>query len=451
MAAGATVPALAAEPPPDAYIDGSLGFWLRPPADWQLLRERRAEPGGLLVLRMVKRAGPARVHEITLHQRITPRSMGLDEALSELTAALRAESRGLRIAEQAELRRADRPAAFLSAEHESPEGPMILLTAMVRARPSMFYVLTYAGPAASRAEIEPQFRAAAESFQVLEDERSDRLVRQALLAGTDWLNALRPETLSALDEEESYLAVSVDDRPAGYVRVSIEPTTWGGRDGLAVLEYGWTFAPDAPARCVRSEMFVSFDLQSERWQVTTTTLLPAEGDSPASADVVLEEGAREKDRLLTSQQFGPGAPPEANPPLKVPPTYVSRALVRVLPRVIDHLERPRVLAFNEFDPVRRGLILRSVEILGAADPPVPVRGGKCFALRDREGLFGRPNDVFVDHTGRVRAVVSGSLKMKPADRTDLEKRYAQRVAEAERTVQELLGEYVRAQERFSRP
>ncbi|HVP12650.1 MAG TPA: hypothetical protein VMV94_15850, partial [Phycisphaerae bacterium] len=199
----------------------------------------------------------------------------------------------------------------------------------------------------------------------------------------------------------------------------------------------------------QSIMFVSNDLQQERWKTSVTTLLPVEADKPERLDNAWEEGLRNRDVLLTNQTYRLDEPAKENPSLRPPKTYIPRPIVRLLPRLVSDLSKPRRFAFTAFDHQKAGFVLRIVELKGACDPPEGVAARQVFQINEREG-FAEPSSLYVDESGQLLMMKAGNLTMMPAKREDVEKLFSSRVATAEQSMDRLEKQYQDSQQRFMR-
>jgi hypothetical protein len=219
---------------------------------------------------------------------------------------------------------------------------------------------------------------------------------------------------------------------------------------VRIAERGWTFEPEGRARSVDSVAFLGNDFSDERWRTRVTTLVPAAAGLAAFLEAGIEEGLRSKDVLVSSQSYSYGRPLVENPALRLPRTYLSRAILRLLPRMVKDLGAPRRMAFTMFDHTRADLVMRIVEIKGAADLPTGAAGTNAFRIDEREGLAAEPSSLYVDATGRLLHAQSGKTTMTPASKEEMERIFGRRVAEADRQISQLEQAYAKDEERFRR-
>lgn len=445
----AALPAFPETLAPDAYTDGTLGFSLRLPRDWRVDRRRRPDPAGVILLQLYREFGPSQVHDITVRVSQTPQPRPLDQVLDELLAKVNDDLKNVKIVSRTPREVSKRSAADVSATYTLDGEERFMALRLIQAWPQQYYVILFNGPRAAALDIEPLFRQVADSFRVIEDPATNHVIRQALADGRAWFTEITRKSLADMADAQWCLMIHADGAPIGFVESLTMDFEYGGRRGLGLTERGWTFPPDGAARKLHNEMWLRYDGRAERWQAATRFIVAARGDRPASIDIVVEEGARENDQLVTSQIVGYGQPSESNPVIPAPPGYIPRLVVRMFPRLVGDLVTPRVLAFNEYDFERRGLILRTFDMKGQVETPGGDGKDPIFRIREREGFATDLADVYVDRLGRIVSVSSGKLTFKPARPEAAYRLFATRIEQAEKTLRELEADYSRVQDRFS--
>lgn len=443
-------PAQSAAELADPYVDGSYGISIQPPKGWNLVRQQVPEAKGVTLLRMVDRVAANRVQEMILKRTSTTKSLPIAEMLDRVGNALELEFSEVKIVSQQAQEIAGKPGAVLAATFLSEGLKQLRLEGLIEIRPQQYLVLLYTGPVELRDRSEPLFHAVLGSIKLLGDEMSEADLAAASEAAVKWMSRLAPGDIEKAATPEQYLEVRVDGELIGVVYIQQVATTWKGYRGVRIRERGWTFERDGRTRRLQSTIFVSGDLQHERWKTSVTTLLPAEGDQPQKLDNSWEEGLRDGEALLTNQTYRINEPAQENPALQLPKTYIPRALVRLLPRLTGDLSKPGKLAFTAFDHQKAGLVLRVVELKGQCDPPEGAARGKAFCIEDREG-FAEPSTLYVDESGKLLMMKAGKLVMQPGARAELEKRFADRIDQADDTMARLEKQYQAAEQRFMRP
>ncbi len=444
------------------YIDGTFGFSIRPPADWMMLRERKANAVGVTVLRLHLQIAQGILAEISVRICQTNKAVTVESTLDELAAGIKKDMPNPVIAEKAVRTLGGKPSGYLAASFVLGGQPTTLLETIIQARRSEYYLIQFSGPTSVAPQLEPIYHAVVGSFRMLEDDSTNELIRDALLAANDWMNGLSTARLESIKRVETWMGVHRAGKLIGYMQIVSDvtdmPTIVSAGDparsrkisGVGVFEQGWTFEPDGSAQRVVNEMFLTPDRALERWKQTTLIWSPASGKTSADVNVAVEEGALESGKLFTSQRFGAAAASIPNDPEKAPKTYVPRALVRLLPQLIGDLGKRRLLAFHEYDHEAKGLALRTVEFRDPVKVKVgPAAGKTYFVLREREGLSGPPTDIYVNESGRIVKIVTGLTMLKVMRREDLEREFLPRVEAAEKGVGEVEREYNQYRDRFT--
>jgi hypothetical protein len=457
---GQSKPAAVAQPPSavadegggllaDAYVDGTCGFSIRPPKGWQLIRQRLAEEKGLTLLQMVGRVGPNQTEQIALKQTSTTRKMPMGDMLKQLHHELALVRNKLEVLSLQEQEIGGRPGGLLTASYEEAGLQWFMQEAVIEQRPQQYYVLLYTGPLAERRTSEPLFQMVLSSLRLLADQLSDTELAEALAAGAEQLAGLDKDRLHAAISDDLLLRLEIDGKVAGFVRVQQAAGEVKRRPGVQVQERGWMFPPEGGARRLQSNMFIADGLREEEWTTSVSTCFPAKGDLPAYLDASLEEGVRNGEILIASQEYRLGEGVTEKPAIKTPKGYVSRALLRMWPGWLGDLAKPRRLAFTEYDHERAGFVVRLFDVKGVADAPSGVAAkGKLYKVEQREGVAGQMSEWYVDEKGRIVCVKAGNVTMIPAEEKEMEKLFAGRIAEAEREMARLEQEYERAEQRF---
>ncbi len=432
------------------YVDGTYGVSLRPPKDWQLDRKRVSTEGKISILRTFEAgaAGPVRIVELSLLMDDTTRS--IERRLARKVRAIEFDRSDAEILSQQVQTIAGKPGAILSASMFDAGSKRLRMLAMVEVRPRQYFELSYDGPVEQKAEAEKLFYLVLGSLQLLVDPVEESEMAAALERGKDWLEELSAERIRQSLNSIRFLEIRVDDEPVGIVRIEESEHIWKKRPGIRIRERTWTFGKNGAATRAQATLFVGEDMQSERWKESVTTLIPADGGRPETIENAWEEGLREGDVLLTNQTYQLGVPPKENPPIRTPATYLPRCLARLLPRLLGDLDKPRKMAFTAFDHERTGLIVRTLDLKGKAMPPTGVARGETFKIEEREGVMAVPSVVYVDEAGRVLYIESGNMKIVPAEKDELERRFGDRIRQAETKMAELERAYYENERRFGR-
>jgi hypothetical protein len=412
----------------EPYIDGTYGYSIQPPPGWQIIPTSVPDRSDLVLLRLVQSQPGGGFREISIRQTTLPERKVMSELVKQLAGELELRFSNLRIFSQQVQPMAGRPAGCITAGYWRENREHLRIEALIDAGRGQFMRLIWTGPLDQRAESEALFARVAASFQLLRDHVTEDQLRQALEAGTTWLASLRGEAIRAAIVPEEFLRIDRDGTIIGFISIVQSAGQWEQREGLRIRERGWTFEPDGQLTRVQHSMFLSDDLKHERWKSSVTTYVPQRGEQPKTLLVALEEGLRADRYLLSNQCYDIFAPATENPPLTLPPTYLPRALVRLLPRLVGDVSKANRLGFTYFDHRRADLVLRVLEPRGEATRPPPeladrAATGRVFQIDEREGLASNPAELFVDEKGRTLLARVGKTTLTPTTAKAMEAQF----------------------------
>ncbi|GMU33376.1 MAG: hypothetical protein AMXMBFR20_12480 [Planctomycetia bacterium] len=442
-------PPVAGGPLADPIVDGSYGFSIQPPSDWRIVRQRVPERRGVTLVRMIHPISAGQAEEIVVKQTTTTQSVAMDEMLKQVAHNLELEFSGLEVQSQQLQPIADKPGAILAATFFRDGVRKLRLQAIIRHKPQSYYVILYDGPASSKQTSEPLFNLVVNSFRIIGGDLEDQQLTTALEEGESFLGSIKPDQLRRAIVPEEALQFEYKGKVIGFVLLRQSEDVRDGKPGVAMKERGWTFEADGNARRLQTNMFLSFDLSSESWKTSVTTLVPEQRDRPTYLEVTLEEGLRAGDILLSNQSYSLNQPATENPPTKLPATYISRILARMLPRLVSEISSQKILAFVTFDHSRAGLIAKVVDFKGKSELPTGAARGPVFRVEDRERLAANPSAIFLNEKRQAVLIEAGDLKMTPTTAAAMEKQFGSRIVEAEARMAELEASYNKDAERFN--
>ncbi len=442
-------PVVLAEP----HFDGSYGFSIRPPANWSVQRRREVSNLATTLLRM-EEPSPSEPRAFVVEHMVTARAMSTDERFRLAVATFTVELPEHRI-DAKEARAIDgRPGGLLEVSFRLGKYERHRMHAFVEIAPRNYLILRYEGDAESRRQIAPVFHAVLGSIKLLAGPLTDDDLKSALETGASWIESLDKEELRKAITPEQYFVFEAEGRPIGFVEIYQRERALKMRErrieGVEIFEQSWTFTDDGAVRRNQNKMYLSHDLQLEKWQTSATTWLKPEGDRLEQFENAYEEGLRDNDVLISSQTPSFSFPLQQNPPMRLPRTYISRVLVRLLPRLIGTLDKPRNVAFVTFDHERSGLIIRVIELKGKSAGDRAAGEGDVYRLDDREGVAAEPMTVYVDGKGSLRQVKTRAYTMRIATLEELKRLFEARVLEAEEAMIRMEQAYSESQSRFIR-
>ena len=434
----------------DAYVDGTTGFSLTPPKDWQVARERTVEGRGLTVLRMIGSAGPNQWQQILVRQAAISTRQPVDQTLRQVADALELEFSNVAVQSQQTQQIAGVAGGLISATYMREGGRKLRIEAFVETGPRSMLWLVYDGPADRAAGGETVFNELLGSLVLRKPSLSEDELATALEAGKEWLSSRGAKDIERMRNIDETLRIEVDGKPVGFLTLEAVRSEHEGKAGNELRERGWTFDPRGSVQRVQRNLFISDDMHRERWQTSTTVLVPPSGDRPAYLEVAMEEALRSDDLLLSNQSYQLNQPAISNPALKLPKTYMPRAIVRLLPMLAGDVDKPRRMAFTVFDHRIADLLVKIVEFKG----PAKLSGKaneSLFRINEQEGAAGEPLSVYVNKDGIVQFARSGRVKMSAWKRKDAEKQFGDRVAKAQAQMDAMERAYQETEQRFGRP
>lgn len=429
-----------------AHVDPSFGYSIRPPKGWAVSTQHSGFGSmGETLITMTSPAAEAVPPEIVVRYHTKWRDMQADQFMDEWWKRLledyrkdmRQQSGGKlsepKVSERNTDRIAGRPGAQMSIRFTQGAAPITRRVAVVRARPRGYFVIGYSGGARFDKVGIAAFNAVLGSFRLLEDESSDREIRGAIQQAEKWRKSLSAIRLRDKLQPVTHYRVSQGMREVGWLMVTEQPFTDLGVEGVRVVEQGWTFEGDGERQQTIQNIFLSNDLQSESWQHSVVALLPAKPGEPTQLGYAYEEGARERDVLITAQLYAFGQTMVNNPHIKLPEGYCSKLLLRWFARLVD-LSKPATYAFSTFDHQRGALVLRLIEVRGRG-----LGGG--VTVIEREGLSGPATEMSYDASGRLLSMSGGGVRLERADAASSMGRWSKQTQQAGADLQVLQTAY----------
>lgn len=433
QAAGLLATVRLADPP---YVDASFGFSLQPFSDADILRQKRPTDDGDIELvqffhyrlNWAMTVSLARTEGIT-----TP-----DARLARLEEKLLAQHKDARIARRDTPVIAGFDAARISALAAVTGVEWFLQQAIIAVRPAESFRIVFNTPAAHRSVAEPLFDEMLASFKMLRSEMTQELLGAGLERGTNLLRSLADQrSVSRNLVEEQYLRFLAEGRDVGYLWLRELRTTQNRREGVGLHQEGWLFDPDGTVKVQINDAFLADDLAYERWENRVQVLRPAAGQSPVQLLVTLEQAVREKDRLLVAFTKAANDPKLEDKSIVVSASFAPFALFTLFPRLVD-LARPELYVFSAYNSERRGLVMRALRVAGPQNILVDGRSVRVTRIEDSEGLIPPVNEMYVDAQGRLARVVAGNVEMIQTSRDKIRSMYGERMAQAQRTFQQLM-------------
>lgn len=434
--AAATQPAKGGLDP--AYVDGSFGFSIRPPAGSTGFREKQtADSGDLEIVRFVN--VPLQ-WSLAVRLSTTTRPLDVKATVEGITGNLGARNKDLEVLRGEAARVAGRDGVRYAASFTAEGTPWLRQQAVTPARANEYFVIVFIAPMSDREAAEAVFDKVVASFEILRDERAQARIQAALDRGAALLKSAtggRPD-VAAHVVEESYLRCLMSGRDIGFVRINERATVLDHRKGVQIREWGWLFNLDGSITHLQQDMFLSADLSFERWENRIHALPAAAPDATPVLLIDLENAIRQDDQLGVAYLPKPNSPDKKDKVIRVEPSYASAAWNVLFPRLVD-LQKPETYAFSLYKSDRRGLVLQTLEVIGPAQTLVNGQTISTIKIEDSEGLLPPKTETYVDRQGRIVRVVAGQLEMVATTREFVETTYTAKVTDAQNLFKKLMG------------
>jgi len=426
------------------YVDGSFGFALKPPAGLDVLLEKRFVSGeDVELVRFVSRVWR---WSLSARQSKTTRPLDADAIVKGITEELSAQCTDVKVIRGDEARIASREAVRYAATLVAKGVPLLRQQAVIRTKPTEYFVLVFVTPAGDGEVATPLFDKIEDSCEILRSEKQQEQIREALERGAALLRSVAAGDvdLSQAARGETFLRCIISGKETGFIQIREEATTLGHRKGIAVRKWGWLFKSDgkSPGDSVthmRHDMFLANDLSHEEWENRLMILAPAQ--SRAGYEVVLdvETAVRQDDQLLLRYTAKPNAPELMEKVIEIERSYASAPWDLLLPRLVD-LSKPELYVFSSYDSSRRGLVMRALRVVGSSRVRIEGRTLPAVKIEDSEGLIPPIHEVYVDEKGRILRVllhIEGSpMEMVATTQEYVERTYGARLKKVQALFQQ---------------
>ena len=412
-----------------AYVDGSFGFSVCPPAGCTLYKEKQAADGDVEIARFVHLPFQ---WSFAVRLSATSRPLDAQTMIEGITAELSKTLDDLKVLRGQPARIASRDGIRYAASFRASDSQWLRQQAVIPSRQTEYFVLILVTPLSDRETAEPLFDRIVGSFQLLRDERAAGRIQAALERGTAILRraAEGDIDLGGRLVENIYLRCLVEGEEIGFVRIRERLHTLDHRRGVQISEWGWLFNKDGTRSHLEHEMFLSLDLSFERWENRLYIIPAGKVDSPQQIMVDLENAIRTDDQLGVAYLPRPNAQEKREKLFDVEPSYASAAWNVLFPRLVD-LGRPELYAFSCYKSERRGMILRTLEVVGPRRVLVDGRQENAILIEDSEGLIPPKSKMYVDRSGKLIRLEADRLEMVPTTAQYVEQRFGRQVAEAQ--------------------
>lgn len=429
------------------YADASFGFSLRPFDDCEIKREKRIDAEGDLEVAMF--ANYNREWVMTVHLRPGQRARTLEDWLSVFREKLARKDPEAKVLRQERLTLHGRDAWRFAASLSAARSLWLHQTAIIQSKPEELLEIVFDSPLRHREVAEPLFDEVVRSVEFLRTQAVQQLLDDALLRSPAWLRALATDgRLGEKLTRESYLRILVDDKDTGYLWTREFGSTLDRREGVGLRQEGWIFESDGTVKRQLTEMFLAKNLRFEKWNTMAEVIIPPRAPAPAQRLITYEKGLREDSQLMVAYSSSANPKDVKDRTIETPESYAPVALLSLFPQVVD-LGKPELYAFVSYSTERRGLILRTLRVMGQQTVIANGRSVRATRIDDSEGLVPPAAELYVDERGQLVKMVSGKLQMLATDEKKIASLYDNRI-EAARQVAAQIEEAVRKADKTRR-
>jgi len=418
----------------EPYVDGSFGFTIRPPKGLLLYREKR--PVASADVQICQFASLEYKWSLAIRHSTTTRPLDTKTMLEGITSKLTSDYQNVQVLRGDEVAITGRQGVRYAASFSSEQAHWLRQQAVVNVRPTEFLTIVFVTPATDRPIAETTFDKIIDSFQILRTELTRKRIDAALRRGTALLRQAADGMLdvTAKVAEPNYLLFIRDGEKIGFVEILEQATTLEKRPGIRILQNAWLFTEDSSISHMVQDVFLAKNLSQERWENRVEVLAPPQTGVPRQTVVTMESGLRQDDTLIVKYNVPPSDETKERV-LKVESSYASTAWQFLLPRLID-LTESELYAFSSYSSDRRGIVLRTFEVVGPSEVMVHGQSTPAFKLEDSEGLIPPISEIHVDKKGRILRVIAGPLQMQVTTRKQVERDYGSRIKEATRLLRD---------------
>lgn len=417
----------------EPLLDGSYGYTVRPPTGWQVRRMRSRMGSAVTLVEMIERIGPYQSHFMLVQRATGLEGEKIDAVLQRYFEGIAAGYAESNVEPPRPRTISSKPGLSIAATYMADGEKTLRIQAGVEVRPQQFLMLHYQGPASFRATAEATFDRVLESLTLVPDAYDANALRAAGEEGVVWLKNVGGSSLKKAVVPETFLRVESEGKVVGFMAVAEIEVERDKRPGIEVRERFWTFQPDGVVHRIQTNAFISLDLQYEDWKDSICTLIPAKGDQPNRMLATLEEAVRVDNTLLSTQAYAVDDAMTTNPPFQLPPTYLSRPIARMFPRLTSRLDKPRLIALAVFDQARSDIVMRIVELVGEEAVPGGSKAeGPTYRIDQRDGPASPASTTYVDENGLVLLIKAGTMTMRPTTRDAVEKLFTDKLLKAEK-------------------
>jgi hypothetical protein len=423
-------PPRAAVPQAEKFMDKSFGYAFTPPVGSTPMPHKQILPDGQLQLAAFISTEAGSI--LTIRHARADQPIQEEQLLDAVVTEALARQPNADLVDKAFRTIANLPGATCSLKFASKDHDQLRRKAVVLAKANEVFIITFdtlAGDPETTGDI---FNQVLDSFEIIHSKMSGKTIEQALQRGVKFLADLKDADVSSKLVPESHWRFDNKGRHVGFVRVKERHKAKSGLPGIEIEEKAWFFSEENTLKQLHNTIFLSTDMTRESWE--NIMEMQAERPEGIARTHQLLKGLRQADKLAMAYTKNAGDLTLTNEVLEISPSYISAALIRIFPRLVD-LKTPQTYAFASYQSDTRALVLRTFRVVGPDRIDGLNHTGPVYKIEDSEGMVPPVSEIYVDKDGRILRIVAGDLVMIATQWKEVELIYKERMAWADRLVQ----------------
>ncbi len=379
------------------YIDPLNGFSLKPPANTD--RHRRFSATVLVTWQKREPKTNAVLWTLTVQKAlIADKNFRIAKYADDLVKKL-ARDEGFKLSSKSISTVADKASIHLLGT-KGAGFSVRQRQVWVHVHPHRFLILTMTGPEDPTLvkEMDRTFQAVVDSLELLDPIQQLKLRRQNIARGQDLLDGLDAKTLTgALIDQPQWFLLTFKGKPAGFLYQEEGQGRHRGKAGLTLSTYVRLKLPGDADRLLRRDMFVTPDLQMERWR---EQLQVGSGDRAYWA---IEEGLKQRDLIVCSTvQGGKSRSRQKEVPKQI---YLPRLVSYLLPRLVD-LKTENSYAFASYTSSANDFDMRTFTVIEPEPVTIDSRVHAATRCTDQPAADTEASSLWVDKDGKLLKMVT---------------------------------------------
>jgi hypothetical protein len=351
--------------------------------------------------------------------------LDLKEFDESLAQKLKAEER-LKIDSDKVVTLAGKPAVDISGEGGSEttklwERQVWVLVSLARpgagpgsrpAAPSLFLVLTVAGPLNLKAQMGQTMSAVLATLEVTDPDEAIKQRKEAMANGEALLQKFSDEKhkVQITLTPENWFLMSLKDKPIGFMKVVQSQSRQAGMEGYEVTTWAMSQVPGDKPRLYKRYLFVSPTGDLERWgeqlQVGSGKDSSVFVQGGTMADMIADRNQKKPVRMIKCDVGDDQRTKSQRKILgDVKGIYLPYAYGVLLPRVVD-LKQPRLYLFATYAADKNDFDMRTFTVAGPSKITMAGKEVDAVKISDKASEDAEPVQMWVDPEGDLLRIQS---------------------------------------------